>query len=65
MLRGGSHTKKNHWNVFPRGGIRICAGGGPNLRRGGSAFAEGGVRIWSRGGEQDKVYFFRNKSRLN
>ena len=42
---------KNHWNVFPRGGIRICAGGGPNLRRGGSAFAEGGGQNLVKGGD--------------
>ena len=65
MLRRGVIQRKTIGMFFHEGGSEFAQGGGPNLRRGGSAFAEGGVRIWSRGLCQDKVYFFRNKSRLN
>ena len=43
---------------FALGGVRICAGGVLHLQKGGSEFGQGGCT-------QDKVYFFRNKSRLN
>ena len=65
MLRRGVIQRKTIGMFFHEGESEFALGGGPNLRRGGSAFAEGGVRIWSRRVTQDKVYFFRNKSRLN
>ena len=65
MLRGGVIQRKTigmffheGGSEFAQGGVRICAGGVLHLQK-------GGVRIWSRGVGQDKVYFFRNKSRLN
>ena len=65
MLRGGVIQRKTigmffheGGSEFAQGGVRICAGGVLHLQKGGSEFGQGGCT-------QDKVYFFRNKSRLN